>query len=104
MDGVKYKVTSISSKAFYKNNSVKSVTIGKNVTKIGSKAFYGCKNLKQVVIHSKKIKASAIGSKAFSKVAKNVRAYVPSKKYASYKKMLKKAGIGSKVKIYKIEE
>jgi subtilisin family serine protease len=43
-----YKVTKISAKAFYKNQSVKTAAIGKNVTVIGKSAFIGCKNLQKV--------------------------------------------------------
>ena len=38
----------------------------------------------------------------FKKINKNVRVYVRSPKYKTYKKMLKKAGIGSRARIYKI--
>lgn len=103
IDGTTYKVTSIASKAFYKNKSIKSVVIGKYVTQIGSKAFYGCSSLKKIVLLSNKITSGNISSSAFSKVTKNVKVYVPSAKYKSYKKMLKKAGIGSKAKIYKMK-
>lgn len=101
IDGVVYSVTSIASKAFYKNTTIKKVTIGNYVTKIGSKAFYGCKSLKNIVIVSEKLKSGKIGASAFSKVYKTVKVLIPSKKYSTYKKMLKKAGIGSKAKIYK---
>lgn len=100
IDGVVYKVTSVASKAFYKNTEIKSVTIASDTTKIGSKAFYGCKSLKKIMILSTKLKSGSIGSKAFSNMAKNVKIYVPREKYKTYKKLLKKAGIGSKAKIY----
>lgn len=100
IDGVVYKVTSIAPKAFYKNTSVKKVTIAGYTTKIGTKAFYGCKSLKEIVILSTKIQAGSIGSKAFSNIAKNAKIYVPRAKYKTYKKLLKKAGVGSKAKIY----
>lgn len=100
IDGVVYKVTSIAPKAFYKNTSVKKVTIAGYTTKIGTKAFYGCKSLKEIVILSTKIQAGSIGSKAFFNIAKNAKIYVPRSKYKTYKKLLKKAGVGSKAKIY----
>lgn len=43
-----YKVVKIKEKAFYKNQSVKQVTIGKNVKVIGKSAFIGCKKLQKV--------------------------------------------------------
>lgn len=100
IDGVVYKVTSIASKAFYKNTEIKSVTISSDTTQIGSKAFYGCKSLKKIMILSTKLQSGSIGSKAFSNVAKNVKIHVPREKYKTYKKLLKKAGVGSKAKIY----
>ena len=100
IDGVVYKVTSVAPKAFYKNTSVKKVTIAGYTTKIGAKAFYGCKSLKEIVILSTKIQSGSIGSKAFSNMAKNAKIYVPRAKYKTYKKLLKKAGVGSKAKIY----
>ena len=102
-NGVTYSVTSVSEKAFYKNTGIRSVTIGKNVEKIGSKAFYGCKNLTKIVIKTEKLKSGNVGSKAFTKVSQKAKAYVPKEKYSAYKKILKKAGIGSKAKIYKSE-
>lgn len=43
-----YKVVKIKEKAFYKNQSVKQVTVGKNVKTIGKSAFIGCKKLQKV--------------------------------------------------------
>ena len=54
-----------------------------------------------MIIKTDKLKAGSIGSNAFTKIAKNVKVYVPGTKYSTYKKILKKAGIGSKAKIYK---
>lgn len=101
--GVTYKVTAIAAKAFYKNTSIKKVTITSHVTKIGSKAFYGCTSLKNIVILSTKLKSSQIGTNAFTKVTKNVKVYVPQKNYKTYKKLLKKAGVGSKAKFIKLK-
>lgn len=66
------------------------------VTAIGSKAFSGCKNLKQVKIKSKKI--TKIGKNAFKNVSKKVVTKVPKSKKKAYKKLLKKAGYKGKVK------
>ena len=43
-----YNVTRIGNKAFYKNTTIKSVSIGANITIIDSYAFYGCSNLSKV--------------------------------------------------------
>lgn len=121
-DGITYKVTSISDKAFYKNTKLTSVTIGSNVTQIGSsafsgctaltkitipknvetigsKAFYGCKKLKTITIKSTSIKK--VGSKAFKGIKSNATIKVPSKKVKAYKKLFKGKGQASTVKIKK---
>ena len=102
IDGIVYRVTSIGEKAFYKNTSLKNIVIGSNVEKIDAKAFYGCTSLNSIVINSTKLASGKIGANAFKKINKNVRVYVLASKYKAYKKMLKKAGIGSKAKIYKM--
>jgi len=43
-----YKVTQILEKAFYKNQSVRTVKIGKNVNTIGKSAFIACPRLRKV--------------------------------------------------------
>ena len=46
--GVKYRVTSIGDKAFYRNGKVKELVVGNNVESIESNAFYGCTRLASV--------------------------------------------------------
>ena len=48
MAGKSYKVTAVAAKALYKDTTVTSLTIGKNVKTIGKNSFYGCKKLTQV--------------------------------------------------------
>ena len=74
--GVTYKVTSIGSKAFYKNTKLTTVTIGKNVTSIGSKAFSNCTKLNKVTIGKN---VTSIGSYAFYKCSKLTKITLPSK-------------------------
>lgn len=70
----KYKVTSIAKKAFYKKKKVKKITISSTtIRKIGSRAVKG--------------------------ISKTARIKVPKKKRKSYKKMLKRAGLGKKAKV-----
>lgn len=99
---ITYKVVAIESKAFMNCKKLKKVTIGKNVAKIGKKAFYKCKKLKTVIIKTKKLTAKKVGSKAFSKINSKAKIKVPKSKYKSYKKWLKKKGVGTKVKIRKM--
>ena len=102
IDGVVYQVTSIGAKAFYKNGTLKNVIICHSIKKIDKMAFYGCKSLKSIVIDTLNLKSGSIGADAFKKVNKNVRVYIPKSKYNVYKKLLKRAGIGSKAAIYKL--
>ena len=102
IDGVVYQVTSIGAKAFYKNGTLKNVIICHSIKRIDKMAFYGCKSLKSIVIDTLNLKSGSIGADAFKKVNKNVRVYVPKSKYNVYKKLPKKAGIGSKAAIYKL--
>lgn len=87
--GVSYKVTSVSSKAFYKNVKLKKLIIGKNVTVIKDKAFFGCKNLKSITINAVNLKKA--GRNAFKGISKKAVIKVPEKKKKSYSKILKKA-------------
>lgn len=103
IDGVVYQVTSIEAKAFYKNDTLKNVIICHSIKKIDKMAFYGCKSLKSIVIDTLNLKSGSIGAEAFKKVNKNVRVYVPKSKYNVYKKLLKRADIGSKAAIYKLK-
>lgn len=102
IDGVVYTITSIGAKAFYKNDTLEDLFIGYSIKKIDKKALYGCKSLKSIVIDTLHLKSGNIGADAFKKVNKNVRVYVPKSKYKTYKKLLKRAGIGSKAAIYKL--
>ena len=99
INGVTFKVTSISNNAIKKNNNIKKVTIGKNVTQIGKNAFNGCKNLKKIIIKTTNLKK--IGSSAFKGIHSKAKFKVPKKNLKKYKKMIKKAGAPKKSKITK---
>ena len=90
-NGVKYKVTEISSCALCDKKKLQSVTIGKNVKKIGSLAFDGSKKLKKVVIKSQKLTSKNV-KKCFGGTSKKLTITVPKSKYKSYKAFLKKKG------------
>ena len=98
-------VTTIGDKAFYGCTKLKNATIGHGVKKIGKQAFYNCKAMKNLVISTSKLKTSAIGSKAFTKMGasnyKKLVVKVPKKKLSAYKKMLKKKVLSYKAKIKK---
>ena len=122
LGGSSFRVNSIAAKALYKNKKVttvgignnvktigksafegckqlKSVTVGTGVTKINAKAFKNCSKLQTVTLRSKQIKS--MGKESFKGIKSNAAIKVPSKKIASYKKMLKKTGLSSRAKIKK---
>lgn len=63
-NGIVYKVTAVGSKAFYKNNKIKTVNIGNNVTLIGKNAFSQCSKLTKVILGNK---VTTISDYGFSK-------------------------------------
>jgi len=102
VDGIKYKVTGIASKAFRNNKYITKVTIGKYVSKIGSAAFYKCKKLKNITIKTKKLSTKKVGKSAFKGINSKATVKVPKSKYKAYKKLLKRKGVGKKVKFAKL--
>lgn len=92
-------VTVIQDGAFAGCSKITRVTIPAKVTQIGTKAFYNCKKLKSIDIKSTSLKK--INKSAYKGIAKNAKIKVPKKKLAAYKKLLKKSGLSSKVKIVK---
>lgn len=122
LGGSSFQVSFIAAKALYKNKKVTTVVIGNNVKTIGKSAFEGCKQLRSVTVGTgaKKINAKAfkncsklqnvtlrskqiksMGKESFKGIKSNSTIKVPSKKMASYKKMLKKTGLSSKAKMKK---
>lgn len=113
VDGITYQVTSIAKKAFYKNNKITSVVIGKNVKTIGNLAFAKMKKLKKVTICSKKLsklcksvfsgdkklarlvikskKLKSIGMDCFKNTKKGLVIKVPASKKKAYAKLIKKS-------------
>lgn len=92
-NGIRYKVTSISKKAFAKCRKITGIRIGKNITSIGGAAFKDCRKLKSVELKTKKLKS--ISKQAFSGVSKKCRVYAPARYKGKYNKMMKKAGLKS---------
>lgn len=128
INGISFKVTEISAKAFKNNTKMTTLKIGKNVTKIGNQAFYGCKKLKtatlgsgvttigkkafyncksmtKMTISSKKLKKSKVGAGAFTKMGsknyKKLTVKVPKAKLKDYKKILKAKGLSKKASVKK---
>ena len=88
-------VNEIGKQAFYNCKNIKRITIAKNVKKIGKMAFYGCKNLSAVSIKSKKLKSAAVQARAFGGNNKKIVYRVPKGKQITYKKLLVKKGAGT---------
>lgn len=97
--GVTYKVTKIADNSFKNNNKITKITIGENIVSIGKNAFYGCKKLKTITIRSKKLTSKTVSKNAFKGLTKITTIKVPKNKLTAYKKLLKKKGLSSKVKV-----
>lgn len=109
-NGVTYRVTSIWANAFKKKSRLTTVSIGHNVSVIGKNAFYKCKKLKKVTIGTgltqinpgafrgvKKGCTITIRSLKLKKVygridqsTSRMTVRVSKKKYAAYRKLLRK--------------
>ena len=108
--GVTYRVTSVWANAFKNKTRLTTVSIGNNVSVIGKNAFYKCKKLKKVTIGTgltqinpyafrgvkkgctitiKSLKLKKVSTKIDQSVSK-MTVRVPKKKYAAYKKLLRK--------------
>lgn len=92
-------VKTIGSEAFYGCIGLKSLTIPSKVEKLGNGVWAKCKNLKTLKISSTVLSSKNISSKAFSNISSKTVIKVPKKKLSDYKKIFKKKGLSSKVKI-----
>ncbi len=99
VNGKKYKITEVASKAFYNCKKAKTIQIGSNVKKIGKKAFGNCKSLKKLEVKSKKI--SSVAKDSFSGINKKAQIKVPASKLKKYRTLFAKKGQRSSVKIKK---
>ena len=97
--GIAYQVTAIRAGAFKNNKKLKKVTIGANVGEIGASAFAGCKKLKSIVIRSTVLKK--VGKKALKGIHAKCKIKAPKKKLGAYRKIFKKKGQKSGVKVVK---
>ncbi len=95
-------VTKIGKRAFEGCSKLTTVKIGKSVNKIGEKAFYKCKKLKDITIKTTKLTKKKIGKKAFAKISKKPVVKIPKKKWKSYRKYLKNAGMSKNTRYKKL--
>lgn len=98
IDGISYDVTEIAKNLMRSDTHLKSLTIGSKITTIRSGALRGCKNLKHITIKSSKI--TKVEKTAFKGVNKRCRVNVPNSMISKYRKMLRKAGLSKKAKVY----
>lgn len=126
INGLTYKVTEISDRAFAGNRTIKKVTVSsKYLSRIGDRAFSRCTALKEVTVSSKKLKTigrsafqgdkklskitlkttklknANVGKQAFKGIKKTCKIKVPAKKVKAYKIIFKAKGAGAKVKVTK---
>lgn len=100
VNGVKYKVTTVSAKAFANAPKAKKITLPGTITKIEKNAFKGAKKLKSVVINTKKavtIQKGAFNGVNTKKMTITVNKKMSKKELTKFKKNLKKAGYKGKV-------
>ena len=94
VNGLTYKVTNIAAKAFKQNKKLQSVTVGANVKSISSNAFFKCPSLKTVNLKTVLLTSKTASKKAFKGANKKLVIKVPKKVKKSYQKIFK----GVKVK------
>ena len=120
--GVRFRVMSIAAKAFKNNKKVKEIVVSDSIITIGNDAFYGCKKLKKVTLgkgvtrignnafrNCKKLtritlksqNLTSVGKKALKGINKKCKIKVPKKKLKKYKKLFKKKGQATTVKVVK---
>lgn len=92
-------VKTIGDKAFYNCKALTKITIPAQISKVGKQAFYKCSKLKNITIQTKKLNSKNVGKKAFYKIHSKAVIKVPKKKGKAYRTLLKKKGIGKKVKV-----
>ena len=77
IDGVRYCITAVRSRAFEGHRKVTSIRLGSKVNTIGDRAFRNCKKLEKLYIQSSKLKPEDIGERVFENVPKDLKIYVP---------------------------
>lgn len=102
IDGVRYCITAVRSRAFEGHRKVTSIRLGSKVNTIGDRAFRNCKKLEKLYIQSSKLKPEDIGERVFENVPKDLKIYVPEKKKDEYRKMFREKGLGKLISVYSL--
>lgn len=84
ISGIEYNVIEIQEMAFYKNKSIQTVKIGRNVEKIASSAFAGCENLSDFKVAEGNTKLSAKDGVLFDYKMKTLISYPTDKRNVNY--------------------
>lgn len=102
IDGVRYCITAVRSRAFEGHKKVTCIRLGSKVNNIGDRAFRNCKKLEKLYIQSSKLKPEDIGERVFENVPKDLKIYVPEKKKDEYRKMFREKGLGKLISVNSI--
>lgn len=126
INGYKYQVTAVASRAFADCRRLKTVQITANVTSIGASAFQGCtaltsltassaklasigknafsgdKKLAAISLKTAKLTRAKVGANAFKNIKNTCTFKVPAKKAASYKAIFTAKGAGKKIRVKKL--
>ena len=102
IDGVRYCITAVRSRAFEGHRKVTSIRLGSKVNTIGDRAFRNCKKLEKLYIQSSKLKPEDIGERVFENVPRDLKIYVPEKKKDEYRKMFREKGLGKLISVNSI--
>ena len=86
------RLQNIRANAFRNCKLLSKITIGSKVKRIGKYAFIKCAKLKTINIKTRSLKASTIGTGAFSDIYKKAVIKVPKASLKAYKKLLVKKG------------
>lgn len=102
IDGVRYCITAVRSRAFEGHRKVTSIRLGSKVNNIGDRAFRNCKKLEKLYIQSTNLKPEDIGERVFENVPRDLKIYVPEKKKDEYRKMFREKGLGKLISVNSI--
>ena len=102
IDGVRYCITAVRSRAFEGHKKVTYIWLGSKVNNIGDRAFRNCKKLEKLYIQSSNLKPEDIGERVFENVPRDLKIYVPEKKKDEYRKMFREKGLGKLISVNSI--
>ena len=102
IDGVRYCITAVRSRAFEGHKKVTYIWLGSKVNTIGDRAFRNCKKLEKLYIQSSNLKPEDIGERVFENVPRDLKIYVPEKKKDEYRKMFREKGLGKLISVNSI--